>query len=509
MIQSLWKRRWLVFLVWGLIGLLVLLSLFWASLNWMGKRRWQEVQRRLAQEGDSLDLHAIACEPLPEHRNFCAIPALKDLARVIDGKPESGEPGAKRQRLKEAGLPATDTPRPLILPGITLGRSTDLGAWAAWLRNAESFPETGDPANDLLAALANREPLLAELASGLELPEAQWTPEWKTVKFPKNMAAIQLPHANTQLGIAPLLSLRAAAAARAGDLRKGHESLQICTRLTQASLRDPFIIGTLVAASLNSHVSGITWELCNAGLGTAEDFRKAEQALSTLDFRAGGLRGFRGELAAMTTTLQHFSNVNPWQLLKLLHSPESMPEPRSLGLELFPGWIHVNTAVLADLEFTYLVKPLRDGGLLESVEQSGKLDELIEERKESRQLDSVLATISLAAFSRISQKMIYAQALASQATIACALERYRLEHVAYPESLSGLTLCDGSPLPNDPCSGRLMGYRKTAGKYALWSIGLDGKDDGGTRRLNEKNPEQTKFHTEKYTGDWVWDFTDS
>ena len=55
--------------------------------------------------------------------------------------------------------------------------------------------------------------------------------------------------------------------------------------------------------------------------------------------------------------------------------------------------------------------------------------------------------------------------------------------------------------------GKPMRYRKsTDGRYALWSIGFDGKDDGGKRALDAKKPGVTRFYDAAYVGDWVWDF---
>ena len=91
--------------------------------------------------------------------------------------------------------------------------------------------------------------------------------------------------------------------------------------------------------------------------------------------------------------------------------------------------------------------------------------------------------------------------------IACALERQRIEKGSYPDSLDAVRLADGKSLPPDPMNGKPMHYRKTAdGRSAVWSIGFDGKDDGGKRTLDQKKAKETKFHDASYTGDWVWDF---
>jgi len=98
--------------------------------------------------------------------------------------------------------------------------------------------------------------------------------------------------------------------------------------------------------------------------------------------------------------------------------------------------------------------------------------------------------------------------MANQAIAACALERYRIEHNnTYPDTLEEANHPGEKSIPADVISGKPMGYSKTPdGKYALWCFGLDGKDHGGHRALDEKAPTLTKFASATYSGDWVWSF---
>jgi hypothetical protein len=61
-----------------------------------------------------------------------------------------------------------------------------------------------------------------------------------------------------------------------------------------------------------------------------------------------------------------------------------------------------------------------------------------------------------------------------------ALQAYKGEHGAYPAYLSDLVPRYLSRVPDDPFSdGQPLRYRRTGGKYLLYSIGPDAKDDGG------------------------------
>jgi tRNA A-37 threonylcarbamoyl transferase component Bud32 len=81
--------------------------------------------------------------------------------------------------------------------------------------------------------------------------------------------------------------------------------------------------------------------------------------------------------------------------------------------------------------------------------------------------------------------------------VACALERHRLAHGTYPELLSALVPKFAEKLPHDLFDGQPPRYRRTSdGKFLLYSIGWNSRDDGGT--LGGKPT------WDNNTGDWVW-----
>jgi hypothetical protein len=66
------------------------------------------------------------------------------------------------------------------------------------------------------------------------------------------------------------------------------------------------------------------------------------------------------------------------------------------------------------------------------------------------------------------------------AIAALGLERYRLKHGGYPESLAALAPEFAQSLPRDPMDGQPLRYRREAnGDFLLYAISVDGKDDGG------------------------------
>jgi ABC-type transport system involved in multi-copper enzyme maturation permease subunit len=81
------------------------------------------------------------------------------------------------------------------------------------------------------------------------------------------------------------------------------------------------------------------------------------------------------------------------------------------------------------------------------------------------------------------------------ALVMTALERYRLAHGRWPETLDGLVPALLPAIPKDPYDGRPLRYRLVADGVVIYSVGPDGQDDGGvklTQHLNSsRNPPPT------------------
>jgi len=84
---------------------------------------------------------------------------------------------------------------------------------------------------------------------------------------------------------------------------------------------------------------------------------------------------------------------------------------------------------------------------------------------------------------------VLTETLRQQTIAALALERYRLRHGQYPDTLAILLPEYLKQLPQDPWDGRPLRYRlKPDGSFTLWSVGIDGKDDGGNSSRRIQSP---------------------
>ena len=111
---------------------------------------------------------------------------------------------------------------------------------------------------------------------------------------------------------------------------------------------------------------------------------------------------------------------------------------------------------------------------------------------------NIFTPMLLKAIEKGLEKAARSQASVTLARVACALERHRLAKAGYPESLEQLSPGFLDRLPPDPINGGPLKYRRDApDRFVLYSVGPDGRDDGGV--VSAPGSEKAKE-----TGDIVW-----
>ena len=98
-------------------------------------------------------------------------------------------------------------------------------------------------------------------------------------------------------------------------------------------------------------------------------------------------------------------------------------------------------------------------------------------------------------------KPVRAQAIADQVVIACALERYKIKKSKYPDTLAMLSPEFLEKVPHDIITGDPLHYSlESNGRYKIYSVGWDEKDDGGIIAVRKDSPDRL----DERQGDWVW-----
>ena len=121
-----------------------------------------------------------------------------------------------------------------------------------------------------------------------------------------------------------------------------------------------------------------------------------------------------------------------------------------------------------------------------------------------------IASSSLPAFERAFDKVMKVETARQLAIAAIVLKRYQLKHGNYPPDLKSLVPEFVPAVPRDPVDGQPLRYRLNAdGTFLLYSVGENGKDDGGSPEWEKTD--ETQHASPNYSNwqnahalDWVW-----
>ncbi len=275
---------------------------------------------------------------------------------------------------------------------------------------------------------------------------------------------------------------------------------------------------TLLAAMIKVAVTGLYVDTIAEGfqrrIWQEPQLVALQNQLGKVDLLPFVAEAFRDELAATTYTLEktppaviadQFISVrgakpNLWLRLK---------DPFYTFLVFTPrGWVYQNMVIHGRLLENMLDSYDPTNDLIFPNEADKSAEKAHALKKWSPY--AFLAVMVQPNFVRATQTLAYNQTLANEAQIACALERYRLAHGEYPETLDALVPQFIEKLPHDIIGGQPsqgsgpasqpLHYRRTPdGKFLIYSVGWNGTDDGG-----QPSPSGGNGWIDFTKGDWVW-----
>lgn len=492
-----WRNNWIRRPLYAVFGLALLFGGWCTWVNWNGARHLRKVEAMLRAEGETLDFNALKQNRIPDDQNYCAIPILKALAVAVYGDSNVVSLRITPKRFINFRLPIQRERVPrLKSTRFQLGLALDLDAWVQWLRSEASFPmpvNSGDSARDLLTAFSKHEPLLDDLAIGLEKPYSRWiVPQQEHFVLPP-----EYPYDWKISRSLRAIALHVVACVRATDASKAHKSALIHARLTEACIHDPMMDAYTVHL-FAENLSGVVWEMCNAHSGTTDDFMRLEASLAKIDTRRAYLDSVRFHLARQVSHFQLIKEERRKGIGIFEKNPfKRLPVSVDFAVKHAPDGVYdEHCAQIAESNFRYGIQ------LLKTKAWKGALKQIEEHRikiAKPKLMAQAMRTLKVVLPSGLANTLpdmntdnpydfyhftpyAKSQTTTDQSIIACALERYRLVHGDYPELLEHVKRADGNPLPLDVMSEEPMKYEKIAtNHYKLWSVGVDGRDDGGQR----------------------------
>ena len=176
---------------------------------------------------------------------------------------------------------------------------------------------------------------------------------------------------------------------------------------------------------------------------------------------------------------------------------------------MFPvGWYDWNKVALAKMYQENLFQICQPEKHLISLKAATEVNQFIGSAGQPSNINpqDALALMFVASSAYSVQKTARAQNAVDMAIVACALERYHLAQGEYPETLGALAPEYIKTVPPDVVDGQPLHYRRTQdGRFLLYSVGWDGKDDGGVVALKE-TAHWVGNRWVQYPNDWVWQY---
>lgn len=495
--------------------LATLIALAYAEEDWRGWYDLQKFKHHWEAKGEKFDWQSVVPAPVPDDQNFAMAPIWVESMKAILGPQNSprwfgsyAEDG-RTNFVNRLNIPAPqqEDDWPTNVNGnwqkATL---TDLKPCQDFFRTLATrtnlFPVTSQPqtpAQDVLLALSKYDSTVEELRQAGERPDSRFPLDYNR----EDVWAILLPHLAVLKRCSQFLELRAVAELQNGQSDKALDDVKLSLRLIDLIHTEPFFISHLVRIAMLQ----ITLQPIYEGLAEHQwseaQLAELDSELAKLDFLADYQLALRGERGCEIHAVEYLQHRDRLHLNEItgdnLNGPLSFI-PLLIYYSLPSGWFCQNELRICRFyETQYL--PLVDE-TNRTVSPSAVRAAGFARRRESRHRtpENILELMLSPDFSAAVQKFAYAQESVDLARVAVALERYRMAMGMYPESLDALSPRFMDEIPHDIIGGQPLHYERTNdGQFILYSVGWNGRDDGGVVVFRKGGK---VVDTDQ--GDWVW-----
>jgi hypothetical protein len=520
----------------GLACIATVIGLLYAEENWRGKRAWENYKQEWMAKGGQFDFEDFIPPSVPDDQNFAMAPVFDTLHKLASRKWR-----AEHRNPNHNGVSSWDTnlvdPTDINLGGPEANEiqwptngygdwqrqlTCDLPAWQTYYRTlaaqtnlfaVSAQPQT--PAQDVLLALSKYDSVIEDLREAAKRPESRFPLDYDN----EDPAEILLPHLAGLKRCSQVVRARALAELEHGETDKAFADTMLSLRLVDALDAEPFIITHLVRiAILNLALQPVYEGLAEHKWSDAQ-LNALDAELSRLDFLADYQRSTRSELPAHAKVIDWMAQERSrfWNLYNMFDDPEkNLMNNFWLTTEIYlmpHGWFYQSDIAMAEVHRQWIEPMVDDMNQTVSPELARKSYEAVSGLKPTAM--NLFARLLLPELGKYAMRAAQTQTAANEARIAMALERFRLAHGSFPDSLDVLTPQYLAKVPHDVIGGQALKYRRTDdGSFILYSVGWNGTDDGGVvgyktdaisnsyMDLDSKAGPKPAIDLEK--GDWVW-----
>jgi hypothetical protein len=506
--------RWALGLIYfAVLGLITPLAMLITVENIYGQTAWRREHARLVAQGERLTFRELLGPEIPAEQNAGAAPIFKPFFDQAgnDGKvsaevtnamknalfvPSHYLPEKSAKALRQAKRPENMAEWSAAYRKMVAAPELDDPAWAKQLQ----LPAPGDPARDVLAGLAMGDAIVADICTAAARPRAQFPVPWQ------EGFGISLQHLARMKQIQLNLQLRCAAYLAVGETNSAFATATNALNVAELLREEPLLISQLVRIADGAIAVNTLWQGLATHQWTDAQLAVFQERLGRVDYLSGLIRAFEGERVCGIVGLDALITGNvPGEPVLGAMRRAVMVVPLGMLRENQVALVRGHTAMLTDLRAHIAQAP--QAGFAASAQALAKQesarnaelaylrygtpsDKRLEGDPSARYSPfTALARMLLPALARAETKAARGQTVNHLAITACALERHRLAHGSYPETLDAL-LPAFLPKPLlDPMTAQPFHYRRTDdGWFLLYSVGEDGQDDGGVFRAKAKGP---------------------
>jgi hypothetical protein len=390
-----------------------------------------------------------------------------------------------------------------------IAKISDLETWRNYYRalaaKTNEFPvqpQPQSPAADVLLALSKYDPAIEELRQASQSPYSRFPLDYDT----ENPSEILLPHLATLKQCSLALQLRAIAELQNNQPGKALDDIKLALQLTDKIHTEPFLISHLVRIAMLQITLQPIYEGLAAHQWSEEQLVALDTELAKLDFLADYKLSMRGEMGLQGGNIDYLIR-NRRELFNMTSENGTSSGPLFISSLIPTGWFYQNRFGCARMMVEFYIPLANVNQQTISPAAVRQADKALQAETKIITPYNILERMLLPALGNAVKKFAYAQSSVDLARMAIALERYRLSHGEFPESLDALAPQFMERIPQDIIGGQPLHYWLTAdGQFVLYSVGWNEKDDGGVVvDQKSRDPRDESGNPPDISqGDWVW-----
>ena len=453
----------------GFAILATLIVLFYAIENWRGDRAWQACLTHHIALNDPVDALP-SPSSLPTASNFIKTP-------LLDGLLFAQQSPAVKTFLENTAQPSAPSFQ------WRTGSRFDLEKFSVKQEEERKrlklpdFPASPSSAASVLAAQAPIESALAELRqAAAERPQSQVVRPVPISRDEPFNAPIPDFRIVRRLGYSLSVQACALLASRQADpaFADTLAALRLARGFTE--MPDALLVESMIGTVMTNIAIQPIWEGCQNHLWRVPQLEQLQNELTQIKPLTALERSMHQERAGFVLTILSVpsqkllaampNNLARWQLRALAWGPR--------------GWLKQNcVAGVTNLQAQFDLYTARcTPGFLTKMATLKTAEYAVGWAGFSPY--TIMMQMTLPAYVKVTTTTTSTDTSVALAITACALERHWLAHGSYPESLAELVPTYIDKVPLDIVNGAPLRYRRNDnGRFTLYSIGLDGKDDSG------------------------------